>query len=273
MMCVIISGRKQQYKVMGQVLHICSQCNRQAYHTLVRSQRWFTLYFVPIIPLRKTTTLRCNLCGFQSMINNKEADAWLQQQARTGTPASDVTGRGADIRYDLTISFEEAVFGCQKEIELPRWELCPTCRGTGMLPDMPASSCKQCAGQGHINLHRRLLVNIPAGVDNGINVRVIGEGHASPRGGPSGNLYVVLTVQPHPFFKRSGYDIIYELPVNRTQATLGAEVAVPLLDGKAAMLKIPPNTQDGRTFRLKGMGVPSVHSDARGDQQVIVKVV
>lgn len=271
-MMVIISGRRQQNKVMGQVLHTCSRCKRQAYHTLVRSQRWFILYFVPIIPLKKTTTLRCNLCGFLSMINNKEADAWFQQ-ASTEATISDVIGRGADIRYDLTISFEEAVFGCQKEIEVSRWELCPTCRGSGTLPGTPASSCQHCAGQGRVNLRRRLIVNIPAGVDNGINVRVTGEGHASPGGGLTGHLYVVLTVQPHPFFNRSGNDILYELPMNVTQATLGAEVAVPLLDGKTTLLKIPPHAQNGRTFRLKGMGVPIVHSDARGDQQVIVRVI
>ncbi len=83
MMSIIISGRKQENKVMGQVLYTCSRCKRQAYHTLVRSQRWFTLYFLPLIPLKKTTTLRCNLCGFQSMIDNKQADSWLQQAGQS----------------------------------------------------------------------------------------------------------------------------------------------------------------------------------------------
>jgi molecular chaperone DnaJ len=228
------------------------------------------------------------------------------QQRRTSAP------RGADIRYDLTITFEEAVFGCQKEIELPRWETCPTCRGSGAQPGTSTqrcsacqgtgeirriqqsifgqfvnvmvcdrchgegrvitTPCERCRGQGRVRNTRRVIVNIPAGVDDGINVRVTGEGEASVRGGPPGNLYVSLTVKPHPFFKRQGNDIIYELPLSFTQAALGDEVEVPTIEGKTT-LKIPPGTQSGRSFRLKGMGVPVVHSSARGDQHVIVKVV
>lgn len=228
-------------------------------------------------------------------------------QRRTGTP------RGQDIRYELTITFEEAVFGCQKEIELPRWETCTHCRGTGAQPGTSTSRCpacqgsgeirrvqqsifgqfvnvticercrgegrvittpcEKCRGQGRVRNNRRVVVNIPAGVDDGINVRVTGEGEVSARGGTPGNLYVILTVKPHPFFKRQGNDIIYEMPIRFTQAALGDEVEVPTVDGKTTMLKIPPGTQSGRSFRLKGLGVPVVHSSARGDEHVIVKVV
>ncbi|HEU5382495.1 MAG TPA: molecular chaperone DnaJ [Ktedonobacteraceae bacterium] len=228
-------------------------------------------------------------------------------QRRTGTQ------RGADLRYDLTITFEEAVFGCQKDIELPRWENCATCHGNGAQPGTSTSRCsacqgtgeirrvqqsifgqfvnvtvcercrgegkvittpcEKCRGQGRVRNNRRVKVNIPAGVDDGINVRVTGEGEVSSRGGTPGNLYVILTVKPHPFFKRSGNDIIYELPISFTQAALGAEVEVPTVDNKATALKIPPGTQSGRSFRLKNMGVPVVHSTARGDQHVTVKVV
>ena len=121
--------------------------------------------------------------------------------------------------------------------------------------------------------NRRVVVNIPAGVDDGINVRVTGEGEVSARGGTPGNLYVILTVKPHPYFKRQGNDIIYELPISFAQAALGDEVDVPTVDGKATALKIPPGTQSGRSFRMKGLGVPVVHSSARGDEHVIVKVV
>jgi molecular chaperone DnaJ len=223
------------------------------------------------------------------------------------------TQRGADIRYDLTISFEEAVFGCQKEIEIPRWETCSNCRGTGAQPGTSTARCgacqgtgeirrvqqsifgqfvnvtmcercrgegrvittpcEKCRGQGRVRNNRRVVVNIPAGVDDGINVRVTGEGEVSARGGVPGNLYVILTVKPHPFFKRQGNDIIYELPISFTQAALGAEVEVPTVDEKTTTLKIPAGTQSNRSFRLKGMGVPVVHSSARGDQHVIVKVV
>jgi molecular chaperone DnaJ len=221
--------------------------------------------------------------------------------------------RGADLRYELTITFEEAVFGCQKEIELPRWETCSHCRGNGAQPGTSTSRCsacqgtgeirrvqqsifgqfvnvtmcercrgegrvittpcEKCRGQGRVRNNRRVVVNIPAGVDDGINVRVTGEGEVSARGGTPGNLYVVLTVKPHQFFKRQGNDIIYELPISFTQAALGDEVDVPTVDEKKTTLRIPAGTQSGRSFRLKGMGVPVVHSSARGDQHVIVKVV
>jgi molecular chaperone DnaJ len=228
-------------------------------------------------------------------------------QRRSGTQ------RGADLRYELTITFEEAVFGCQKEIELPRWETCSTCRGSGAQPGTSTSRCsacqgsgeirrvqqsifgqfvnvtmcercrgegrvittpcEKCRGQGRVRNNRRVVVNIPAGVDDGINVRVTGEGEVSARGGTPGNLYVILSVKPHPFFKRQGNDIIYELPISFTQAALGDEVEVPTVDTKSTLLKVPAGTQSGRSFRLKGMGVPVVHSSARGDQHVLVKVV
>jgi molecular chaperone DnaJ len=221
--------------------------------------------------------------------------------------------RGADLRYELTITFEEAVFGCQKEIELPRWETCSSCRGSGAQPGTSTqrcpscqgsgeirrvqqsifgqfvnvtmcercrgegriitTPCEKCRGQGRVRNNRRVVVNIPAGVDDGINVRVTGEGEVSSRGGTPGNLYVVLTVKPHEVFKRQGNDIIYELPISFSQAALGDEVDVPTVDGKTTPLKIPAGTQSNRSFRLKGMGVPVVHSSARGDQHVIVKVV
>ncbi|GAC1356636.1 MAG: molecular chaperone DnaJ [Ktedonobacteraceae bacterium] len=230
-----------------------------------------------------------------------------------GTQRRSTTQRGADLRYELTITFEEAVFGCQKEIELPRWETCSTCRGSGAQPGTSTqrcsscmgsgeirrvqqsifgqfvnvtmcercrgegriitTPCEKCRGQGRVRNNRRVVVNIPAGVDDGINVRVTGEGEVSARGGTPGNLYVVLTVKPHEFFKRQGNDIVYELPISFTQAALGDEVEVPTVDAKKTPLKIPAGTQSGRSFRLKGMGVPVVHSSARGDQHVTVKVV
>ncbi len=231
----------------------------------------------------------------------------------TGTQRRTGTQRGADLRYDLTISFEEAVFGCQKEIELPRWEACSNCKGSGAQPGTSTTRCsscqgtgeirrvqqsifgqfvnvtmcercrgegkvittpcEKCRGQGRVRNNRRVVVNIPAGVDDGINVRVTGEGEVSSRGGTPGNLYVILTVKSHPFFKRQGNDILYELPISFSQAALGDEVEIPTVDGKSTMLKIPAGTQSNRSFRLKGMGVPVVHSSARGDEHVIVKVV
>jgi molecular chaperone DnaJ len=222
------------------------------------------------------------------------------------------TQRGPDLRYELTLSFEEAVKGCQKDIEIPRWETCPTCRGNGAQPGtnttrctacqgtgeirrvqqsifgqfvnvmvcdrcrgegrVITTPCERCQGQGRVRNVRRVTVNIPAGVDDGINVRVTGEGEVPPRGGTPGNLYVALSVKPHEYFKRQGTDVLYDLPISFAEATLGAEVEVPTLDGKET-LKVPTGTQSGRIFRLKGKGVPLVHSSARGDELVTVKVV
>jgi molecular chaperone DnaJ len=230
------------------------------------------------------------------------------QSRRTGTQ------RGTDIRYDLTISFEEAVFGCQKEIEIPRWETCGTCHGNGAQPGTATqrctycqgtgeirrvqqsifgqfvnvmvcdrcrgegrvitTPCATCRGQGRVRNNRRVVVNIPAGVDDGVTVRVQGEGEVSGRGGTAGNLFVNLTVKPHPFFRRQGNDIIYELPCSFTQVTLGDDVEVPTIEPNGtAQVKIPAGTQTGRSFRLKGMGVPIVHSQGRGDMHVVVKLV
>lgn len=229
-------------------------------------------------------------------------------QSRRNTPQ-----RGADIRYDLTISFEEAVFGCQKEIEIPRWETCGTCHGNGAQPGTATqrctycqgtgeirrvqqsifgqfvnvmvcdrcrgegrvitTPCERCRGQGRVRNNRRVVVNIPAGVDDGVTVRVQGEGEVAARGGSAGNLYVSLTVKPHQVFKRQGNDLIYELPIRFDQVAMGAELEVPTIDGQSSQLKIPPGTQTGRSFRLKGLGVPIVHSQARGDMHVQIKVV
>jgi molecular chaperone DnaJ len=220
--------------------------------------------------------------------------------------------RGADLRYELTITFEEAVRGVQKDIEIPRWEACPTCHGNGAQPgtstqrcpncqgsgeirrvqqsifgqfvnvmvcdrcrgegNIITTPCERCHGQGRVRNVRRVTVNIPAGVDDGINVRVTGEGEAPPHGGAPGNLYVALSVKPHEFFKRQGQDITYEQPITFSEAALGAEVEAPTLDGKET-LKVPPGTQSGRVFRLKGKGVPVIHSNNRGDELVTVRIV
>ena len=229
-----------------------------------------------------------------------------------GTGRRSGTQRGADLRYELTISFEEAVRGCQKEIEIPRWESCPNCHGNGAQPGTSTqrctacqgtgeirrvqqsifgqfvnvmvcdrcrgegrvitTPCDRCRGQGRVRNVRRVTVNIPAGVDDGINVRVTGEGEVPPRGGTPGNLYVTLSVKPHEYFRRQGTDIIYELPVSFAEAALGAEVEVPTLDGKE-MVRIAAGTQSGQSHRLKSKGVPIVHSNNRGDQIILVKVV
>jgi DnaJ-class molecular chaperone len=244
---------------------------------------------------------------FSSSLNSQE------QKINKGDTIQASSNEDLHLRYELAITFEESVFGCQKEIELLRWEICSHCHGDGAQLGTSSSRCsacqstgeirrvqdsifgqfvkvapceicrgkgrvimtpcEMCGGQGRVHNNRHVIVNIPAGVDDGINVRVTGGGHVSARGGTPGNLYVVLTVSPRPFFKRNDNDIIYELKISSTQAMHGDVVKVPTIDGKSTDLRIPAGTKNGRTFRLKGMGIPVVHSSARGDQHVIVKVL
>ncbi|HEX2172827.1 MAG TPA: molecular chaperone DnaJ [Dehalococcoidia bacterium] len=219
--------------------------------------------------------------------------------------------RGADLRYDLQISFEEAVFGCEKEIELARTETCSACKGTRAAPDsqpqvcptcqgagevrrvqqsifgqfVNVSACDRCRGEGRVISNpcpqcrgtgkerkvRKLSIKIPAGVDDNSQIRLTGEGDSGSNGGRQGNLYVVISVKPHSFFERRGDDIVYDLVINVAQAALGDDVKVPTVDGEVE-LKIPGGTQTGKVFLLSGKGVPHLRGSGRGDQLVRVHV-
>ena len=220
--------------------------------------------------------------------------------------------RGADLHYNITITFDEAALGCEKEVNILRTEncslcqgigckpgsqptRCPSCNGTGQVRRVQQSifgrftnitTCSQCHGEGRIitepcpqcrgagkeKRQRNILVKIPAGVDDDSQIRLRSEGQAGTRGGPSGDLYITLAVEQHEFFKRDGDNIIYELPINFAQAALGAEVEVPTLDGKTK-LKLPAGSQTGKVFRLKNKGIPHLHGRGRGDQLVTLLVV
>jgi len=220
--------------------------------------------------------------------------------------------RGADLHYGITITFEEAAFGCEKEINISRIESCSLCQGIGCKPGSQPSrcpncngtgqvrrvqqtifgrftnvtTCSQCHGEGRIitepcprcrgtgkeKLQRSISVKIPAGVDDSSQIRLSGEGHIGARGGPSGNLYITLSIKQHKFFLRDGDNVLFELPINFVQAALGAEVEVPTLDGKTK-LKIPASSQTGKVFRLKGQGIPHLHRSGCGDQLVTLFVV
>ena len=199
--------------------------------------------------------------------------------------------RGSDLRYNLTLTFEEAVFGTDKELEIPRADSCPSCRGSGAEPGTEPSRCPncngtgelrrvqqsifgqfvnvvmcdrcqgegrvistpchECRGAGRVRVTKHVSLKVPAGVDTGSQIRLTGEGEAGPRGGANGNLYVAITVRKHQFFERDGQDILYTLPVNFAQAALGDEIEVPTVDGNV-LLKVPAGTQTGRRFRLTG---------------------
>ncbi len=220
--------------------------------------------------------------------------------------------RGDDLRYDLKLSFEEAAFGVEKEIEINRDEQCDACHGSGAEPGTPVDTCpdchgtgqvqvaqqtilgrmmsvrpctrcgatgkivktpcKKCSGKGHQRKRKKLTVKIPAGVDEGSRLRVAGEGQAGERGGPAGDLYVYLFVKEHPLFERDGNDVLCEVPISIVQATLGADMEVPTLDGRLTF-RVPEGTQPGTVFRLRDKGIPSLRGGGRGDQLVRVKVV
>jgi len=215
---------------------------------------------------------------------------------------------GADLRYDLDISFEDAARGAETEIEIVRLESCSICHGTGMAPGShPATCptchgrgqiirsegffrisstcphcsgsgtiitnpCKTCQGKGRVRERHKVKVRIPAGVDTGSRLRLRREGEAGLRNGPRGDLYVVIHVKPHDLFERRGNDIYLRLPISIVQAALGDEIEVSTLDGPRN-LKIPAGTQTGEHFRLKGLGVPDLRGFGAGDQVVEVAVV
>ncbi|MGC8827837.1 MAG: molecular chaperone DnaJ, partial [Anaerolineae bacterium] len=230
----------------------------------------------------------------------------------TSARASRRPRRGEDLRVQVEISFEEAVFGCKKEIEIPRTETCPRCNGSGAEPGTYPTTCPQCKGTGEVRRvqqsilgsfvtvsvcprcqgegtvintpctecrgrrqvqrMRKITVTIPAGVDNGTKIRLAGEGEAGLYGGPPGNLYVVLTVRPHPVFQRQEDDLILELPLNFAQAALGDMVRIPTLEGEEEFA-VPAGTQTGDIFRLKGRGVPHLRRSGRGDLVIVARVV
>ena len=230
----------------------------------------------------------------------------------TGTTTRQAPRRGGDLRYTVSLTFEEAALGCEKEIEISRTELCSTCRGTRARPGSQPTRCSACDGTGQVRRvqrslfgqfintgvcpqcrgegkivnepcpdcrgsgfqkHRRkIMVKVPAGIDDSNGVRLTGEGDSGVRGAPAGNLVVVVEVRKHRFFTREGDNVVYELPVNFAQAALGAEVPVPTLYGETR-LKIPAGSQTGRVFKLHDKGIPRLRGMGRGDQLVMLRLV
>jgi molecular chaperone DnaJ len=215
--------------------------------------------------------------------------------------------RGSDLQYNMEITFEQAAHGFSTEVNIPRLETCDTCGGIGARSAKDVEVCSQCHGTGQMRVQqgffsvattcsrcrgagriitspcptchgegrqrktRKLRVTIPPGVDTGARLKLAGEGEHGPNGGPPGDLYIAISVQPHPFFQREDYDIISEVPITFVQAILGADIQVPTLEGKVE-LKIPPGTQSNKVFRLRGKGIAHVRGGGKGDQYVRVVV-
>ena len=215
--------------------------------------------------------------------------------------------RGSDLRYDLEISFEESAKGIETSIQIPRQETCESCRGSGAAPGSTPTTCTMCRGQGqirsqqgfftvartcpqcqgagkiigrpcttcrgagHISRERKLTVKIPPGIATGQQLRLQNEGEAGSGGGPAGNLFVVVHVQEHEFFRRDGNNLFCEVPVNFTTLALGGEIQVPTLDGTESV-KVPDGTQTGTTLRLRNKGMPDVNGRGRGDLFATVQI-
>lgn len=220
--------------------------------------------------------------------------------------------KGGDLRVNMEISFKEAAFGVERDIQVPRTETCDTCGGSGAAPGSSSKTCGTCHGTGQVQYaqttpfgrivqsrtcescrgagkviekpcptcrgggqvrkSKTIHVKIPAGVDDGSRLRLSGEGEAGLRGGPPGDLYVYIVVRPHKSFIRDGNDVIYDMNISFAQGALGDVVEVPTLDGTAS-LKIPEGTQTGTIFRIRGKGIPYLNGSGRGDQHVRVKIV
>ncbi|NLJ56968.1 MAG: molecular chaperone DnaJ [Firmicutes bacterium] len=229
----------------------------------------------------------------------------------SGGRQSSAPRRGADLRYDLEITLEEAIRGKTTSLRIPRAEKCSACGGTGARKGTTPVTCivcggtgqqqvvrntafgrfvsvktcercqgegkiikepcPKCRGEGRVMRERKIEIKIPPGVDTGSRLRVYGEGETGTKGAPPGDLYVIIHVRPHKVFKRQDHDLICEIPLSFVQVALGGEIEVPTLEGKAK-LRIPEGTQPGAVFRLKGKGVPSVRGFGRGDQLVQINV-
>ncbi len=216
--------------------------------------------------------------------------------------------RGADLRYNLDISLEEAFTGKTVEIEVPTSVTCEACSGSGAKPGTSPTTCRTCGGAGRVRAaqgfftleracptcqgkgqvisdpcgscggvgrttqERTLSVNIPSGIEDGTRIRLAGEGEAGLRGGPAGDLYIFLSLKPHSIFQRDGADLYCRVPISMTTATLGGQFDVPTLDGNTSRVKVPESTQTGKQFRLRGKGMPVMRSTQHGDMYVQVTV-
>jgi molecular chaperone DnaJ len=216
--------------------------------------------------------------------------------------------RGADLRYDMEITLQEAFAGKSAQIRVPASVTCNTCTGTGAKSGTRPSTCPTCGGNGKVRAsqgfftiertcpgcqgrgeiisdpcgscsgsgrvvqERTLSVNIPEGVEDGTKIRLAGEGEAGVRGGPAGDLYIFLSIKPHEFFQRDGADIFCRVPISMTTAALGGQIEVPTIDGEKTRVKVPEGTESGKQFRLKGKGMPVLRSKVVGDMYIQVEV-
>ena len=245
--------------------------------------------------------------GFQGDLGDIFGDLFGEMFNMGGSRRATRVQRGRDLRYDLTLEFEEAVFGVEKEISIRRLETCEDCDGTAAANGKPPATCSQCGGRGQMRFQQgffsvaktcsrcngtgttisdpcpgcrgeglqakrhEILVKVPAGVEQDTRIRYQGEGEAGRFGGPAGDLYVMLSVNAHKFFERDGDDLHCVIPISFPQAALGTELQIETLEGPAT-IKVPEGTQSGREFKLRGKGVPHLNEHGKGDLIVEIRV-
>ena len=241
--------------------------------------------------------------GFGDVFNDIFEDFFSQTRGGNGSR----TERGNDLQYNLEITFEEAVYGKEAKLKIPRWEVCVECKGTGAKSSAAIKACAGCKGAGQIRFQqgffsvsrpcgqcegtgriitepcttcqgrqrvykeRTIAVHIPAGIETGMRLRLSNEGEHGPNNGPPGDLYVAIPVKPHQIFQRKGLDISCDVPVNLVTAVLGGKVEVPTLKGDT-VIKVPAGTQHDKVLRIKGLGIPSLKGGGTGDQIYTIKV-
>ncbi|MCA0431661.1 MAG: molecular chaperone DnaJ [Proteobacteria bacterium] len=241
---------------------------------------------------------------FGDFMGGARGGGGARQRGRSGGGAQ----RGSDLRFNLEISLTDAYTGKTAQVRVPSSVSCDVCKGSGAKPgtapktcgtcggagvvrsqsgfftveracptcqgrgQVISDPCTNCGGQGRVTKERTLSVNIPVGVEDGTRIRLAGEGEAGLRGGPSGDLYIFLSVRPHEFFQRDGADLYCKVPISMSTAALGGEIEVPTIDGKRARVNIPEGAQNGKQFRLKGKGMPVLRASQHGDMYIQVAV-
>lgn len=266
---------EEKFKEINEAYEVLSDPDkRRKYDTL--GPNWMD-QFGPGAGRRTYGGFRTSPFNFDTSSNFSDFFETLFGNAATGgrstrTRSSDDIRRraGDNIEQPVEVTLQEAALGGTRTFNVQSTEVCPICRGIG---EIGGKTCNNCSGQGQLSRSKRIQVKIPVGVDNGSKIRVAGEGQPGIGGGPRGDLYLVISVKPDPAYERKGDDLYLDFEVDLVTAVLGGEAPVPLLDGRKVTLTIPPETQNGRVFRLAGKGMPRLRGEGSGNLFARMKVM
>ena len=254
---------EEKFKEINEAYEVLSDVTkRRRYDTL--GPNWQEQFGYPSSTGGRTTNFR----GSSATYNSAGFSDFFE--ALFGRPTTSTRKTGEDIEQRVEVTFQEAYSGGMRTFNIQTTETCPVCRGTRIVA---SKSCMNCNGQGTLARSKRIQVKIPAGVDNGSKIRVAGEGQPGSGGGPRGDLFLVISVQPDSLFERRGDDLYSDIDVDLVTAILGGEVAVTIPDGHKLVLTVPPETQNGRLFRLANKGMPHLRGEGNGNFFARVKVV